>query len=64
LLTGNYFKAYKRPIIVKPNDFNISEPIKDEINNNQGRIHYSIKTSYFLPKGSYATIITKRIFYI
>lgn len=63
LLTGNYFKAYKRPIIVKPNDFNISEPMKDEITNTRGRINYSIKTSYFLPKGSYATIIIKRIFY-
>ena len=63
LLTGNYFKAYKRPIIVKPNDFNISEPMKEEITNTRGRINYSIKTSYFLPKGSYATIVIKRIFY-
>ena len=56
--TGNFFRAYERKIIVKPEDFRISEPIVDELNSNR----FKITLSFGLQKGSYATIITKRIF--
>jgi tRNA pseudouridine13 synthase len=56
--TGNFFRAYERKILVKPDDFRISEPMTDELNDNRFRI----TLSFSLQKGSYATIITKRIF--
>lgn len=60
--TGNFFKLHERNVILKPNDFDISEPQIDEINDSGRKNIFKIKLLFALPKGSYATIITKRIF--
>ena len=61
-LTGNFFKTYNRQTLVQPNDFSVSEPMKDTINSSYNMPRYAIETSFSLPKGSYATIITKQLF--
>ncbi len=61
-VTGNFFKTRKREIILKPLGFTISEPETDEINFKENKKRHKIKLSFDLPKGSYATIVTKRIF--
>ena len=60
--TGNFFKVHERNVILKPYDFQISEPQIDEVNDRGRKNTFKIKLSFTLPKGSYATIITKRIF--
>jgi tRNA pseudouridine13 synthase len=60
--TGNFFKTRKREIILKPQEFSISELKIDEINNKKEKKRYKTVLSFILPKGSYATLITKRIF--
>jgi tRNA pseudouridine13 synthase len=52
--TGNFFKTHERKTKLVPEDFKIT--IEDEKNSYKARISFS------LPKGSYATIITKRLF--
>jgi tRNA pseudouridine13 synthase len=59
--TGNFFKTRARSIIVMPENFTISAPAKDELNSNKTS-KYKIEVSFSLPKGSYATIVTKRLF--
>jgi len=61
-ITGNFFKTRKREIILKPQGFIISELEIDEINNKENKKRYKINLSFTLQKGSYATIVTKRIF--
>ncbi len=56
--TGNFLKSHERKIIVLPENFSHSDPQEDELNKNK----YKIKLSFELPKGSYATILTKRLF--
>lgn len=60
--TGNFFKVHERRVMLKPENFGISEPQIDEINDIGRNNTFKIKLSFSLPKGSYATIITKRIF--
>ncbi len=60
--TGNFFKTRKREVIIKPQDFNISDIEIDEINDKGNKKRFKIILSFILPKGSYATIITKRLF--
>ncbi len=60
--TGNFFKVHERKVMLKPENFSISEPQIDEINDRGRKNTFKIKLSFSLPKGSYATIITKRIF--
>ena len=60
--TGNFFKVHERKVMLKPENFAISEPQIDEINDKGRKNTFKIKLSFPLPKGSYATIITKRIF--
>jgi tRNA pseudouridine13 synthase len=59
--TGSFFKTRERETILKPEGFTINEPTVDEINDS-GKNRYKIMLSFTLPKGSYATIVTKRIF--
>jgi len=59
--TGNFFKTRARSIIIIPENFIISNPAKDELNSNKTS-KYKIEISFSLPKGSYATIVTKRLF--
>ena len=60
--TGNFFKMHERNVVLKPENFEISEPQTDEINDRGRKNTFKIKLSFSLPKGSYATIVTKRIF--
>ncbi len=60
--TGNFFKVHERKVILKPENFGISEPQIDEINDRGRKNAFKIKLTFSLPKGSYATIVTKRIF--
>src|SRR3989338_7387040 len=60
--TGNFFKVHERKVMLKPENFAISEPQIDEINDRGRKNTFKIRLSFSLPKGSYATIITKRIF--
>ncbi len=60
--TGNFFKARPRKVLLIPEDFTISEPIRDEINSKDNSQRFKIQVSFSLPKGSYATLVTKRLF--
>jgi tRNA pseudouridine13 synthase len=60
--TGNFFKTRAREILLLPKDFMISEPEHDELNSTEQRKLFKMKISFSLPKGSYATLITKRLF--
>lgn len=60
--TGNFFITHERNIIFKPLRFSISAPDIDELNDKGKKNTFKIALSFFLPKGSYATIITKRLF--
>jgi len=60
--TGNFFKTRARQILLIPEGCTISEPQRDEINSKANRIRYKIQVEFSLPKGSYATLVTKRIF--
>jgi tRNA pseudouridine13 synthase len=60
--TGNFFKTRKRQVIVIPKDFSVSDPSNDELNSINGKPQHKITLSFSLPKGSYATIVTKKIF--
>ena len=60
--TGNFFKTHEREVILRPINFSISDPQIDELNDNGNGNMFKVKLSFDLPKGSYATIITKRIF--
>ncbi|MDO8642851.1 MAG: tRNA pseudouridine(13) synthase TruD [Candidatus Woesearchaeota archaeon] len=56
--SGTFFKPGERPVLVTPRDFSMTKPALDELNNTK----YKTTFSFTLPKGSYATIITKRVF--
>jgi len=60
--TGNFFKTHEREVIVIPSDFNISKHEIDELNDRGKNNRFKITVYFTLPKGSYATIVTKRIF--
>lgn len=60
--TSNFFKTRKRELILKPQGFTISELEIDEINDKGKKNRYKITLSFILHKGSYATLITKRLF--
>ncbi len=60
--TGNFFKTRPRPTLVVPELFTISKPEIDELNTTASTQRYRIQLSFSLPKGSYATIVTKKIF--
>ena len=48
--------------IVRPEQFKISEPKLDELNDKGKNNRFKIILSFIIPKGSYATIITKKLF--
>jgi tRNA pseudouridine13 synthase len=60
--TGNFFKTRARQLLLIPEDFTISKPQRDEINSKANMMRYKIQVLFSLPKGSYATLVTKRIF--
>lgn len=60
--TETFFQTQERKVLVKPADFYITPPSIDELNGGGKKNRFKITLSFTLPKGSYATIITKRIF--
>jgi tRNA pseudouridine13 synthase len=60
--TGNFFKTRARQILVFPGDFTVEKPERDEINSKGTSERYKIRVSFLLSKGSYATVVTKRLF--
>ncbi len=60
--TGNEFKRQMRSTITYPTGFIMSSPKIDELNDQGRRNKFKMTLEFTLPKGSYATIITKRMF--
>jgi tRNA pseudouridine13 synthase len=60
--TGNFFKTRARQVLLIPEDFTISKPVRDEINSKGNTQRFKIQVSFSLMKGSYATLVTKRLF--
>lgn len=56
--TGNFFKVHERKIMIMPENIKVSKPQPDELNDG----FFRLTVEFSLPKGSYATIVTKRIF--
>jgi len=61
--TGVYFSSTAREIILHPTDLTLTTPTEDELNTTPHSPHHKIQISFTLPKGSYATMITKGIFH-
>lgn len=55
--TGNFFSKMTRKTIIDINNFSITDFLKDELHQN----HFKIHVHFDLPKGSYATIVLKKI---
>lgn len=60
--TRNFFKTHQRNILLKPEQFKISDFSLDELNDKGKKNRFKITLSFVLPKGSYATMVTKRLF--
>ncbi len=60
--TGNFFKTRARQVLLLPQEFTIGESTRDELNSKGAIERYKIQVSFSLPKGSYATVVTKRLF--
>ncbi len=56
--TRNFFKTHERSTLIHPENFKIHDPERDEFN----RGKYKIKIEFYLPKGSYATVVIKGLF--
>lgn len=56
------FRPYMRPVIITLKDFSYSEPETDELNSNPSNKKFKMALKFSLPKGSYATVVTKGIF--
>ncbi len=61
-LTGNFFKTHERKTLLKPEGFKISQQFVDELNDRGRKNVFKTLLTFTLPKGSYATVITKRLF--
>jgi len=60
--TGSFIKTRARPVLLNTEDFTIGTPERDEINSKTNFERYKIQISFSLSKGSYATLVTKRLF--
>ncbi len=60
--TGNFFISHERKTLLRPSQFKMLQPSTDELNDKGGKNKFKITLSFTLPKGSYATMITKRLF--
>jgi tRNA pseudouridine13 synthase len=56
-LSGIYINGVERPAILLPENFRIEEVAEDELYNNK----HKVTLKFFLPRGGYATLITKRL---
>ena len=52
-----FFKSVLRKLIVIPEGLEISDPIPDEVYSHR----FKITLSFFLPSGSYATVVLRRV---
>jgi tRNA pseudouridine13 synthase len=57
ILTKVYFKSFKRKAIIIPDDIQIIDKGKDDLH--QGKMKMTL--SFFLPRGSYGTMLMKRL---
>jgi tRNA pseudouridine13 synthase len=63
--TGCFFKVYDREVTVRPEGLSVVGPSPDELNDRSekgGLARSKLVLAFTLPKGSYATVLTKRIF--
>jgi tRNA pseudouridine13 synthase len=60
--TGSFIKTRARPVLLNAENFLIGTPERDEINSKTNLERFKIKISFSLSKGSYATVVTKRLF--
>jgi len=60
--TGNFFKARPRDVLLIPEQFRLGLAEDDELNSSKHTPRFKVCVSLQLPKGSYATLITKRLF--
>lgn len=60
--TGNFFKADRRKVLMHPKELVLSPPVVDELNDKGKKNRFKIILSFSLGKGSYATVVTKKIF--
>ena len=58
----HYLKARPRDTFITPTNLSSTTPEPDELNTNTSEERWKLTLSFILPKGSYATIITKRLF--
>jgi len=56
-IKGLFFKPYERRVLMLPQDLKVNEPAQDDLYPNK----HKLTLSFTLPKGSYATILIKRI---
>jgi tRNA pseudouridine13 synthase len=56
--TGDFFPSHARQVLLHPKSFTIVGPAEDELNKGLKKAIIS----FSLPKGAYATIVTKRLF--
>jgi tRNA pseudouridine13 synthase len=59
---GNFFKTRPRGVLLIPHEFVVSQLENDELNSKGTTVRFKIQVSFSLPKGSYATVVTKRLF--
>lgn len=57
-ITNNYFKVGERKTITYPKNFHISKEVRDDMYNGK----FKITVEFELEKGSYATVVLKRLF--
>lgn len=56
--TDTFFKEYDRSVLLMPHNVVLENSTKDELNNKA----YKMTISFELPKGCYATVVTKALF--
>jgi len=61
-MTGVYLKTRNCQVLIKPEKFTASSITDDELNMFNGKPQRKITLSFSLPKGCYATVVTKKIF--
>jgi tRNA pseudouridine13 synthase len=54
-----FFKHEERPLLVHPDKLVIAQPARDEMNRGFSKVN----VAFTLPPGSYATLVTKRLFH-
>jgi tRNA pseudouridine13 synthase len=60
--TGYFFKVYDREVLLRPQEFSMTAPATDELNDRASDQRAKVTLSFLLQKGSYATVVTKRVF--